>query len=243
MRDGVGSGAPAGGPGREAPLTLVDVVIFAVRDERLHVLLVRRAEAPFAGRWALPGGFVDVARDADLEAAARRKLEEKTGVHSPYLEQLGSFGDARRDPRGWSATHVYFALLASAAVALQAGANAEEARWFAIAGERVREPLAFDHGRIVAAAVARLRAKTEYTALPVHLVPGEFTLAELQRVHEVILERKLDKSAFRTRALAADFLEATGRTRAGPNRPARLYRLKRGREVVFFPRTFYPKAD
>jgi ADP-ribose pyrophosphatase YjhB (NUDIX family) len=225
------------------PLTTVDVVIFTLRDERLQVLLVRRAEPPFAGRWALPGGFVDVERDADLEAAARRKLREKTGVRSPYLEQLGSFGDARRDPRGWSATHVYFALIAAEGVTLEVGANAEDAGWFPIADDGVRERLAFDHGRILAAAVARLRAKTEYTALPVHLVPDEFTLAELQRVYEIVLERQLDKSAFRTRALAADFLEPTGGVRGGANRPAQVYRLKRGREVVFFPRTFYPKND
>jgi ADP-ribose pyrophosphatase YjhB (NUDIX family) len=233
---------PAGeAPAR--PFTTVDVVIFAVRDERLQVLLVRRAEAPFAGHWALPGGFVDVARDADLEAAARRKLKEKTGVRSPYLEQLGSFGDARRDPRGWSATHVYFALIQADGVTLAAGANAEEARWFPIAGDGVRERLAFDHARILGAAVVRLRAKVEYTALPVHLAPAEFTLAELQRLYEIVLGRTLDKSAFRTRALAVGFLEPTGAARSGPNRPAQLYRLKRGREVVFFPRPFYPRND
>src|SRR5690349_4460459 len=93
------------------PLTTVDVVAFAIREERLHVLLVRRGTEPgepFPGRWALPGGFVDVAKDATLEACALRKLREKTGIASPYLEQLASFGSATRDPRGWSATHAYF---------------------------------------------------------------------------------------------------------------------------------------
>src|SRR5262245_58966335 len=92
------------------PLTTVDVAIFAIREERLHVLLVQRAaEAgePFAGMWALPGGFVDVAADRTLLDCALRKLREKTGISAPYLEQLGSWGSATRDPRGWSATHAW----------------------------------------------------------------------------------------------------------------------------------------
>ena len=96
------------------PLTTVDVVIFTIRDDALHVLLVQRPEGkgePFPGAWALPGGFVDVDKDKDLEACATRKLKEKTDIVSPYLEQLGSWGSADRDPRGWSATHAYFALV------------------------------------------------------------------------------------------------------------------------------------
>src|SRR5580700_9145914 len=98
----------------ERPLTTVDVVIFSVRAEDLTVLLVQRPSEsgePFPGKWALPGGFIDAARDSDLEACARRKLVEKTGIDPPYLEQLGSVGNATRDPRGWSVTHVYFALM------------------------------------------------------------------------------------------------------------------------------------
>src|SRR5258708_2861229 len=96
------------------PLTTVDVVIFAVSDDALRVLLVQRPAGenePFSNFWALPGGFVDIERDRDLEACAIRKLKEKTGMVSPYLEQLGSWGSAGRDPRGWSATHAYFALM------------------------------------------------------------------------------------------------------------------------------------
>jgi ADP-ribose pyrophosphatase YjhB (NUDIX family) len=248
-RDGVGGAArPEGKRLNERedfprPLTTVDVVIFTVRADRLEVLAVRRGTPPFAGGWALPGGFVDIDRDADLEAAARRKLAEKTGVRSPYLEQLASFGDARRDPRGWSVTTVYFALIAPEAARPPPGANVEEVRWFPVAGHAIRERLAFDHARILAAAVERLRSKVEYTALPVYLLPDEFTIADLQRVYEVVLGRALDRSAFRTRILAADFLEPTGGRRGGSNRPARLYRRKRGRDVVFFPRTFYSGAD
>src|SRR5262245_55772670 len=183
------------------PLCTVDLAIFAIVDGRLQLLLVKRADGPgepFPGQWALPGGFVDIARDRDIEATARRKLIEKTGVRSLYLEQLGSWGDARRDPRGWSATHVYFALIPAEGVALSPGANAVDVGWFAITGDGVKPKLAFDHGRIAAAAVQRLRAKVEYTSLPVHLLATEFTLGELQRVYEIVLGRNLDKSAFRT---------------------------------------------
>src|ERR1700722_13539013 len=98
------------------PLTSVDDVIFSARAELLQVLLVQRpiaAEDPFPGLWALPGGFVDTAKDQDLERCAKRKLKEKTGVEASYLEQLGSWGSVSRDPRGWSATHVYFALMSA----------------------------------------------------------------------------------------------------------------------------------
>src|SRR6516165_1604140 len=132
------------------PLTTVDVVIFSIRHHWLHVLLVQRragAHEPFPGVWALPGGFVDVDRDKDLEACAVRKLKEKTGMVSPYLEQLGSWGSARRDPRGWSATHAYFALMPLVPVA---GADA---RWFAIQSGKVKPKLAFDHADILQAAI------------------------------------------------------------------------------------------
>jgi ADP-ribose pyrophosphatase YjhB (NUDIX family) len=223
----------------ERPLVTVDVAIFTVAGEALQVLLVQRPEVsgePFPGLWALPGGFVDIARDADLESCALRKLREKTVVASPYLEQLGSWGGLRRDPRGWSATHVYFALVASEP--LTPGGNAPDARWFAVSGTSVPVKLAFDHAEILAAAVIRLRNKVEYTSLPAFVLPREFTLSELQRVYEIVLGRSLEKSAFRTRVLAADLVRPVGKIRRGPNRPAQMYRLKNPREPVFFARTF-----
>jgi len=224
----------------ERPLTTVDLVILSVRDAALMVLLVQRPSElrePFPGKWALPGGFIDTARDQDLEACARRKLMEKTGVEAPYLEQLGSFGTATRDPRGWSATHVYFALIAPD-ITPRPGGNAPDSQWFSIRGEGVRESLAFDHAEILRAALARLRSKVEYTSLPAFLLPGEFTLTQLQRIYEVILGRELEKKAFRTRILAGGILEAVPRRQSGPNRPAQLYRLKRRRQAHIFSRPF-----
>lgn len=236
---------PALPPAAQRPLVFVDLAIFTVLDDALQVLVVRRpdgAEEPFPNRWALPGGFVDVRRDASLEDCALRKLREKTGVASPYLEQLGSWGNATRDPRGWSATHVYFALIAADQIVLQAGGNARDVRFMPVGARGVEQPLAFDHAELLAAALERLRAKVEYTSLPAYLLPEEFTLGDLQHVYEVVLARALDKSAFRTRMLAADFVQPTDAVRVGPNRPAQLYRLANRGAVAYFPRTFSPRG-
>jgi ADP-ribose pyrophosphatase YjhB (NUDIX family) len=220
------------------PLTTVDVVIFAVREDSLCALLVQRGAGdgePFPLAWALPGGFVDIDRDRNLEACAVRKLKDKTGMFSPYLEQLGSWGSADRDPRGWSATHAYFALMPAAAVD---GPLATDAQWFPLVAGKVKPKLAFDHGEILQAAVARLRNKVEYTSLPAYLMPVEFTLPDLQRVYEIVLDRPLEKSAFRTRILSADLIEPVAKMRKGPNRPAQLYRLKKAKAPIYFARTF-----
>ncbi|AKJ31095.1 DNA mismatch repair protein MutT [Caldimonas brevitalea] len=226
------------------PFTTVDVVIFTVIEARLRVLLVQRPNVkddPCPGLWALPGGFVDVDRDDSLEACARRKLLEKTAVVSPYLEQLGSWGGARRDPRGWSATHVYFALIPAEGLQLAKGANAAEVGWFEVDEVLGWPALAFDHAEILRAAVDRLRSKVEYTSLPAFLLEEPFTLPQLQRMYEVVLGRDVDKSGFRTRMLAAHFLEEAGYVAGHSNRPAMGYRLRDRTGPVVFPRTFSPR--
>jgi ADP-ribose pyrophosphatase YjhB (NUDIX family) len=227
------------------PLTSVDVVIFSAIAELLQVLLVQRpidAEDPFPGLWALPGGFVDTVKDQNLESCAKRKLEEKTGVEASYLEQLGSWGSVSRDPRGWSATHVYFALMSADDVELQSGGNAGDSRWFAIDGQRAKEKLAFDHAEILKAAIARLRSKVEYTSLPAFLMPHEFTLTELQKIYETLLGRPIEKKSFRTRILATDLLEEVARRKEGANRPAQMYRLRSRRHPLFFTRALVAKG-
>jgi ADP-ribose pyrophosphatase YjhB (NUDIX family) len=227
-----------GEPRYAQPFVTVDVVILTLRDGQLQVLLMKRAAAPFRGAWALPGGYIHPDEDADLEAAARRILRDKAGIETPYLEQLQGFGNRRRDPRGWTATFAYFALIPSDALVLKRGANAEEVAWWPIGGTRVQPPLAFDHADILASAVTRLRNKVEYTSLPVHLLPEKFTLPDLQQVYEQILGRRIDKSAFRKRMAEADFLEpVTGEKRPASNRPAQIYRIKRGLTTIFFDRT------
>jgi ADP-ribose pyrophosphatase YjhB (NUDIX family) len=222
------------------PLTTVDLAIFAVAEEALHVLLMKRTRQTsfHPGAWALPGGFVRIDEDADLEHCARRTLKTKTGVDVPYLEQVGSWGGARRDPRGWSATHLYMTLLPNLRD-LMAGGNADDTKWFPVKGERVGVSLAFDHTELLKAAITRLRDKVEYTSLPAFLMPGEFTLTDLQHVYEIVLGRDLEKKAFRTRILATDLVEeVSGRTREGQGRPAQLYRLRSRRRPIYFSRAF-----
>jgi ADP-ribose pyrophosphatase YjhB (NUDIX family) len=228
------------------PFTTVDVVIFTVIEDQLHVLLVKRPTGgtePYPGMWALPGGYVDIERDRDLEACALHKLKEKTGVTSPYLEQLGSWGSASRDPRGWTATHVYFALLPHEAVTLEPDSHAADIGWFPVKGDGVGHKLAFDHKTILATAISRLRNKAEYTSLPAYLLPDTFTLGELQRAYAVVLGRPVDKSGFRTRVLSAGLVEEIEGVKTGPTRPAQLYRLKTPKTPTFFPRTFSPRKD
>lgn len=228
------------------PFTTVDVVILTLYQQQLQVLLVQRPDAPgepFPGQWALPGGFVDVGQDQTLLDCALRKLREKTGVTSPYLEQVGSWGGKQRDPRGWSTTHVYVALLAHSSLQLLPGGNVEQLRWQPVTAQGVGLPLAFDHAELLQAALQRVRGKTEYTSLPAHLLPATFTLSELQQVYEIVLGRELEKKALRTRVLAADILEEVGEMKATGRRPAQLYRLKQPAGLFYFARSFEGGRD
>jgi ADP-ribose pyrophosphatase YjhB (NUDIX family) len=214
------------------PLTTVDVVVFTLLEERLCVQLVKRENAPYRSKWALPGGFIRVDLDRDLEATARRVLQTKTGAETPYLEQLGAFGNRDRDPRGWSSTIVYFALVDLQSIE----GKPFQGRWQPVEEDGVTLPLAFDHNMIVAQAVERLRSKVGYSALPLHLLPERFTLSRCQQVFEIILGQPLEKSAFRKRLRDADIVEQIPDAfERGQNRPAALYRLRPGIDNVFFP--------
>jgi 8-oxo-dGTP diphosphatase len=220
------------------PIASVDLVIFALSETGLQVLLIKRGADPFCDHWALPGGWIHVGEDADLDAAARRVLKDKTGVETPYLEQLQTFGGKSRDPRGWSLSIAYVALISADEARLRQGSNATDVAWWPIEDNSVAVLNAFDHRNILGSALARLRNKVEYTTLPVHLLPTGFTLGELQSVYERILGRRLDKSAFRKRIAEADFVEPVpGEMRRASNRPAQVYRLKQARSTIFFDRT------
>ena len=228
----------------QVPLTTVDIAIFTMRQSELQVLLVKRAQFPAKGQWALPGGFIDIALDGSLVDAASRKLFEKTGVKSPYLEQVGSFGSAKRDPRGWSVTICYFALLSSEDIILQSDFSSESVEWAPVDDiDKGEVSLAFDHNHILSECKDRLVSKVQYTALPVHLLPKDFTLSDLQRVYEALLGKPVEKKSFRRRILDADILCETGEMRKGGSRPAKVYRLKEGIENHFFPRTIEGKRE
>ncbi len=220
------------------PIVSVDLAIFALTQDGLEVLLTKRGAEPFVGSWALPGGWIHVDEDRDLETAAQRVLTDKTGVATPYFEQVGVFGNTTRDPRGWSLSVTYMALITQNAVIPTQGGNVTDVAWHSISDEATMASLAFDHTAILKAAVTRLRNKVEYTTLPVHLLPEAFTLSELQTVYERLLGRVLDKSAFRKRMAEVDFIEPlAGKMRRGSNRPAQLYQLKQARSTAFFDRT------
>ncbi len=205
----------------ERPSVTVDVVMMSVRQQDLQVLLIKRRSWPYEGMWAIPGGFVNM--DESLETAAKRELQEETGVQNVYLEQLYTFGDPGRDPRTRVITVVYFALLPSQHLQIRAADDAVDVGWFPV---HQLPSLAFDHEKILDYALERLRGKLEYTTIAFSLLPAQFTLRELQRVYEIILHRKLDKRNFRKKILATGILEDTGAKKMeGTHRPARLYRF------------------
>jgi 8-oxo-dGTP diphosphatase len=219
------------------PSVTVDVVALTVEDRRLRVALYRRAEEPYSGQAALPGGFVRI--DESLDAAAARVLEHKADLRGVFLEQLYTFGDPRRDPRGRVITVAYYALVDHRRFLVRgerAVTAAVHVPWKGETGGPVEArgdggeplPLAFDHADVLGLAVKRLRGKLDYSPVGFQLLGPEFTLRQLQDVHEAVRGRPLNKDSFRRRMLASGQLEATGeRERDVSYRPAELYRFTR----------------
>ena len=220
----------------DRPSTAVDSVIYSVFDDALHVLIVKRANHPFYNQWSLVGGYVDLENDDDIKTTAKRKLKEKTGIDTPYLEQFSTIGNKFRDPRGWSVTTIYFALIPHVGIRLQAGAGATDIKWAKITSGTITEPLAFDHTMILKDCTKRLRNKVLYTSLPLYLMPEKFTLNAFQKVYELILESNIDKKSFRRRILNAEILKETGEMQETGHRPAMLYQQNESNETFFFVR-------
>jgi 8-oxo-dGTP diphosphatase len=200
----------------------VDCVVFGVDDGDLKILLIRRGIPPFAGSWALPGGFVRV--DETLEEAARRELREETGLERVYLEQLGAFSALDRDPRERVVSFAFSALVKLALHHVRAATDARDAGWFPV---KKLPSLAFDHTGIIASAVRALREKTRHEPVGVELLPPRFTLTQLQKLYEVILEKPLDKRNFRKKVLQSGLVVALdAREKGVAHRAARLYRFR-----------------
>jgi len=207
---------------QNAIICTVDVVLLCLRGSALHVALLKRDKAPFVGIHSLPGGYIHPEEDRDTMEAAARTLNQKTGIVSPYLEQLGTFSGTARDPRGWSISIAYYALVPAELIEkrLDQGLQLQPI-------DRLRT-LPFDHREIVLAAVDRVRNKSNYSSLPVYLCGEQFTLPRLQAVYEALLGEPINKVSFRRKMDELDMLEPvdgameTGRA----NRPAQLYRLK-----------------
>jgi 8-oxo-dGTP diphosphatase len=224
-----------------APLVTVDMAIFAIMGQALHVLLIERENFPAQCQLALPGGFIDQEADTDMAQCAHRKLFEKTGIRSPYLEQVHTIGNAKRDPRGWSVTVLYFALIDATLLSVPT-AHTERVRWTPI-DQALTTPLAFDHAKLLHGALERLRKKTHYTALPVRLMTSHFTLSELQCVFEIVLGHALEKKSFRRRMLDCGILAEVGQLRSTSTRPAALYKaLKPVAQDFVFARALADQA-
>lgn len=206
------------------PLVVADVALFSVNEQELRVLLVQRSQAPEMHRWALPGGLLQPEVDVSLEDTARRVLRQKVSVDIPYLEEVCTFSGTSRDPRGWSIGVLFYALLPRDQVNALVKDKVEALAW--IAADHPEQPLAFDHALQLSTALKALRDKVERHALPLHLLPERFTLAELQRTCEAILGRPLDKSVFRRRLKGTTDLIPVDEFVRGAQRPAQLFRAR-----------------
>jgi len=212
----------------EHPGVTVDLAIFTVNENKLKVMLVKRAEIPFRDHWSIPGGFL--LHGESLDAAARRVLAEKTGLKNVYTEQLYTFGGPDRDPRARVITVAYFALIPWENLNRPDSKRIADLTWAPV---NKLPKLAFDHREILGFAVKRLRAKASYSNIVYGLLPDQFRLSELQTMYEIIIDDRLDKRNFRKRMLATGLLQETGqKDLTGAHRPARLYQFKK-MEITF----------
>lgn len=207
----------------ERPGLTVDCVIFGLDldAETLKVMLIERDVEPFKGVWAIPGGFVRSGET--LLQAATRELEEETGINDVYLEQLFTFGDPGRDPRGWVVSVAYYALVSPEKHDVRATTDARDARWFPV---NDFPQLAFDHAKILQTALQRIRGKLTYAPIGFELLPHKFTIKQLQKLYEIVLGRQLDNRNFRKKIFAMDVLRELDEMQTGvAHRAARLYRF------------------
>lgn len=199
----------------------VDVVLMTLKDDALHVVLLKRKNEPFAGMPALPGGYIHSQEDKTAWDAASRVLKDKTGIVSPYLEQLATYSGAERDARGWSVSIVYYALVPGEVL----GA-AHEGLVVAPVGRLPKLP--FDHKNIIELAASRVRSKSQYSSLPIYLCGERVTLPRLQAVYEAVLGEPINKVSFRRKMDELGILEPVdGEMESGAHRPAQVYRLKK----------------
>jgi 8-oxo-dGTP diphosphatase len=211
----------------------VDIVLFTIKDDDLKVLLIKRKNEPFKDMWALPGGRVE--QNESLKDAAERELFEEVNVKVDYLEQLYTFGEPKRDPRGRVISVVYYALVSSERLNPRAATDAKEVKWHSM----FKQPnLAFDHSQILDYALQRLRYKLGYTTIGFELLSDKFTLTDLQKMYETILGKKLDKRNFRKKISSLGIIKSTNEQKQdGAHRPAKLYSFSHkymvfGRDIV-----------
>lgn len=204
------------------PVVAVDVVVFTLVNKELKVLLLELSEEPFSGKWALPGGLVT--NSETLEESAHRHLVTKASIKDAYIEQLYTFGDPKRDPKGWVVSVAYMALLPEYAQALETIGRYKSINWHSV---KSLPSLAYDHAQIIDVARKRLKGKLSYTNIVYALLQKEFTLTDLQEVYESILGRELDKRNFRKKIDSLGLVVKLGKkTQGGAHRPANLFKFK-----------------
>ncbi len=217
------------------PFVRVELIVMSIQDERLVILQGKREQAPYAGRWALPGGVLRIDLDKTLDDAVQRVAQERLAVQLPHVRQLAAVGGAKRDPRApWALSVVYRALVPMEAFAPTPGKRLASLRWVAAEAAVADTQLAFDHAQLIDQAVRAMRKDVEALDLPVGFLPLDFTLTELQQICEALLGHRLDKSSFRRkledRKLVAP-VEGEMRA-AGAHRPAQVFRLMSQLQVV-----------
>ncbi|OGL69888.1 hypothetical protein A3C09_01185 [Candidatus Uhrbacteria bacterium RIFCSPHIGHO2_02_FULL_47_44] len=209
-------------PPKQSIIVAVDTVIFTVKDGELCALLIQMKKSPYTGLWAFPGGRVE--NTETTEETAVRILKEQTGVSNVYLEQLKTFDSIERDQLERVISVASFALISSSEVELKTTDKYQDVKWWPV--KKLPE-LAYDHKHIAKEAITRLKSRLQYTNIAWSLLSEEFTLTDLQRVYEIILDTTVDKRNFRKRILALDLIVPIGKKRGGEaNRPAELYKFK-----------------
>lgn len=203
----------------------VDAVVFGYDSGNISVLLVKRKYEPFKDGWALPGGFV--LENENLEQAVQRELVEETGVKINYLEQLYTFGDLERDPRGRVVSIAYFGLVKPNAFSLRASTDAEEAEWFNI---KKLPKLAFDHKKILKIAIERLQGKITYEPIGFELLDKKFPFSDLEKLYSTLLDRQIDRRNFKKKITSLKVLdELDEKVSIGRGRPASLFSFNKKR--------------
>ena len=217
------------------PAVTTDCVIFGFDEGELKVLLIERGIEPYLGKWALPGGFIDM--DEDAESCARRKLVQETGLEDIYMEQLYTFSAVNRDPRYRVISIAFYALVKLSDYHAQAGTDTTNIQWFSISD--VPE-LAFDHAVILTMAKERLKGKIKYQPIGFELLPEKFTMPELHHLYETVLQTTLDDRNFRKKILGYNLLvDLKEQQRGARNRAPKLYSFDRKRYEELSEAGFY----
>ncbi|HHC79711.1 MAG TPA: NUDIX hydrolase [Flavobacteriia bacterium] len=203
----------------------VDAVVFGYEDGKISVLLIKRKFQPFKNEWAIPGGFVK--NTESLEASVERELQEETGIKINYLEQLYTFGNPSRDPRGRVVSVAYVGLVRPNMFKISAATDAKQVQWFNI---NDLPKLAFDHKEILATAVKRLQAKITYEPIGFELLDKKFPFSDLEKLYTTLLGRSIDRRNFRKKIISLNVLdELDEKVSKGSGRPANLFQFNKKR--------------